>query len=150
MTGTEPLRCPALACGGTLRSESAHGVTVDRCDRCGGMWFDAHELDRWLADYYPDLPQPPEHRIPRRGVGGRPCPRCHKPMDTAGWTGLVLDRCPECHGIFAEAPELSTMEHESLPDGAPFARQLKEFCVSSGWSLLAARAIAVLLIRFLA
>lgn len=134
-----------------MRTDSAHGVTVDRCDRCGGVWFDATELDRWLADFYPDLARPPEHRMPRRGRGGHPCPRCHKAMETAGWTGLVLDRCPECHGIFAEASELGDMEHESVPDrDGPFAIRLKEVLVEGGWAMLTARAIAILVIRVLA
>src|SRR4051812_25663921 len=90
------LRCPALACGGTLVPESGHGITVDRCDRCTGLWFDAKELDRWLADFYADTKDLPEHRMPRRGHGGHPCPHCLQPMDSAGWTGLVLDRCPIC------------------------------------------------------
>ncbi len=72
-------------------------------------------------------------------------------MDTAGWTELVLDRCPECHGIFVEARELTALEHESLlTAGASFASRLREASVSVGWSLLAARAIAVLLLQVLA
>ena len=39
-------RCPA--CGGHLKAEQYHGVTVDRCGECHGVWFDAGEAERLL------------------------------------------------------------------------------------------------------
>jgi uncharacterized protein len=39
-------RCPA--CGGHLKAEQYHGVTVDRCADCGGVWFDAGEAESLL------------------------------------------------------------------------------------------------------
>jgi hypothetical protein len=39
-------RCPA--CGGSLKPEQYHGVTIDRCEDCKGIWFDAGEAESLL------------------------------------------------------------------------------------------------------
>lgn len=39
-------RCPA--CGGHLKPEQYHGVTIDRCGDCKGIWFDAGEAESLL------------------------------------------------------------------------------------------------------
>lgn len=145
---TVPLRCPA--CRATMHPETRAGVTVDRCTRCEALWFDASELDRVLGDAYAATDGPPESRIPRRGIGTRPCPRCVKPLETAGWTGLVLDRCKRCRGLFVEARELLHMEREQLPNEAlTIEARLQGAMVSAGWALLTAQAIAILLLRFM-
>ncbi|MGD2135932.1 MAG: zf-TFIIB domain-containing protein [Gemmatimonadales bacterium] len=41
------MKCPK--CGGDLATQDYHGVQVDRCTECGGMWFDAGEVDDLLA-----------------------------------------------------------------------------------------------------
>src|SRR4051794_23821190 len=40
------MRCPK--CGGQLHTESHHGVDVDRCPDCLGVWFDAGEAETVL------------------------------------------------------------------------------------------------------
>jgi hypothetical protein len=44
-------RCPA--CGGKLKPEEYHTVTIDRCSDCRGVWFDAGEAES-LLDKKPD------------------------------------------------------------------------------------------------
>jgi Zn-finger nucleic acid-binding protein len=134
-----------------MTPETRAGVTVDKCDRCDGLWFDAAELDRWLGDAYTPDARPPESRIPARGLGSRPCPRCHCALDTAGWTGLVLDRCGTCRGLFVEAPEIIRMQHEGLPaETAAFETRFAEAMVQSGWNVLAAAGLARLILQVLA
>jgi hypothetical protein len=36
------MKCPK--CGGTLKTESYHGIDLDRCPDCHGVWLDA---ERW-------------------------------------------------------------------------------------------------------
>jgi len=43
---THHMRCPK--CGGHLAAERYHGVTVDRCPDCKGVWFDAGEAEGLL------------------------------------------------------------------------------------------------------
>src|SRR6185437_3702010 len=145
------MQCPALACGGKLVAERAHGITIDRCDRCSGVWFDAEELDRWLATFYADAAGPVEHRMPRRGYGGHPCPRCHDMMDAAGWTDLVFDRCPLCHGLFVQSRKLTSLESDPPPaHSMSTTLRIKELMVEAGADILAASGIAVLVLRLLA
>lgn len=133
-----------------MTPDTRSGVTVDRCERCDGLWFDAEELDRCLGDAYATEVGPPESRIPARGLGSRPCPRCDRGMNTAGWTGLVLDRCVTCRGIFVEASELLQLQKEGLPEEVgTFESRLAEAMVDAGWTLLLAADLALLIMRFL-
>jgi hypothetical protein len=42
------MRCPK--CGGSLGAEAFHGIQIDRCPDCHGMWFDAGEIDLILKE----------------------------------------------------------------------------------------------------
>ncbi len=50
------MKCPK--CGADLRTEEYHGIQVDRCTECDGLWFDAGEAEQLVAENE------------RRGVGG--------------------------------------------------------------------------------
>jgi Zn-finger nucleic acid-binding protein len=144
------VRCPGPGCRGTMTPETRDGITVDRCERCHGLWFDARELDQWLAGLLPADSPPPEGRIPRRGRGTRQCPHCVETLETAGWTGLVLDRCPNCRGLFVEVHELAQMEGGGLPDErVDFELRLRKALHAVGYTLLSADIILLLLLRFL-
>jgi len=38
------MRCPG--CGALLAEVEDHGISVDRCAQCGGVWLDAGEFDQ--------------------------------------------------------------------------------------------------------
>jgi hypothetical protein len=42
------MKCPK--CGGNLQGEAFHGLQIDRCPDCHGMWFDAGEIEMILKD----------------------------------------------------------------------------------------------------
>ena len=133
-----------------MTPETRFDVTVDRCEECGGLWFDAEELERWLGDAHAGDIGPLESRIPARGVGSRPCPRCTHALGTAGWTALVLDRCDKCRGLFVEAGEFVRLQREGLPEQSDiFESKLTAAFVDIGWTLLAARGLAILIMRLL-
>lgn len=44
MTTGDNLHC--LSCGDTLDQRREHGVTVDYCPSCGGVWLDPGELEQ--------------------------------------------------------------------------------------------------------
>ena len=130
--------------------EGRNGVVGDRCERCRGVWFDGAELDRWLRDVLPDAAESVEDRIPQRGTPSRQCPRCAASTETAGWSGLVLERCPECRGLFVESHELDLLERGAHPDSAQsFEERLKWAMVSAGWTLLTMKGVVIILVRFL-
>jgi len=37
------LHCPK--CDGTLKEVEFDGIQIDKCDKCGGVWLDADELE---------------------------------------------------------------------------------------------------------
>jgi uncharacterized protein with PIN domain len=41
------MKCPK--CGADLTTEDYHGVQIDRCPECNGMWLDAGEAEELLA-----------------------------------------------------------------------------------------------------
>ena len=72
------------------------------------------------------------------------------PLDTAGWSGLVLDRCQRCRGLFVEAHELRRVVVERLPEEASdLAVELRAFCAEHGWTLLAGKGLILVALRFL-
>ena len=130
--------------------ESRNGVVADRCERCRGVWFDGAEIDRWLRDLLPDATESLEERIPDRGTPSRQCPRCIASTETAGWSGLVLDRCPECRGLFVESHELDFLTREGPPASAhSLEERFKAAMVSAGWTMLTVKGVVVILLRFL-
>jgi len=40
------MKCPK--CGGDLKAEEYHGIQVDRCSDCLGVWFDAGEAEQLI------------------------------------------------------------------------------------------------------
>ncbi len=43
---THYMRCPK--CGHDLQTEEYHGLEVDRCTQCNGVWFDTGEAEQLL------------------------------------------------------------------------------------------------------
>jgi hypothetical protein len=41
------MKCPK--CGGDLQAVDHDGIELDRCVDCSGMWFDAGEMDKVIA-----------------------------------------------------------------------------------------------------
>lgn len=41
--GTSSMRCPR--CDGNLLESKFHDVSIDTCEKCGGVWLDAGELE---------------------------------------------------------------------------------------------------------
>ncbi len=50
---THYMKCPKD--GYDLASSQYHGVTIDTCDHCGGMWLDAGELETVAKDDSPNV-----------------------------------------------------------------------------------------------
>ena len=42
--GTSSMKCPR--CDGTLNESKVEEVSVDVCDKCGGVWLDSGELEQ--------------------------------------------------------------------------------------------------------
>jgi|GEM_PF-1140893 len=94
--------CPQ--CHQNFALVTMHQVTVDYCTRCRGYWFDPGELGTVTGTAHDIRAIAASHR-----KGKYCCPIC----DTAMWESiyckpfnLLVDRCPDGHGIYLEQGEL--------------------------------------------
>jgi Zn-finger nucleic acid-binding protein len=99
-------------------------VTLDVCQGgCGGLWFDAHELEQVNQTASADTPPHAEvDRNPDRRVDAkrrRFCTRCpDTPLERKLFSlssGVIMDLCPQCHGIWLDYGELETIRKELYP-----------------------------------
>jgi len=103
------LICPK--CLSDMTELEHQGVTIDVCPGCRGIWLDPGELAQ-LRGAAEDLPG----EVDSIASGTRHletstyiCPRCQGGFDTfeyAPGTGLYIDRCKSCKGIYLDAGEL--------------------------------------------
>lgn len=118
------MHCPA--CKTHLRIIAAADLELDQCPDCHGIWFDKDELKPFLdfALRYRDDVQDADYdpkRLWNSVVGdGEPtyrCPVCDVEMAKFNYavdSNVILDRCPECEGLWVERPE--------IPDLASFVK----------------------------
>lgn len=111
------MKCPA--CKKPLREKGAGGMTLDICyGGCGGIWFDATELDRITAQAATTL-----HSIWSVPVSNvkltepRMCPRHPGQVLERKWFSdskqVEIDQCPQCGGIWLDAGEFSQIFKET-------------------------------------
>ena len=106
------LTCPR--CQAALTPSTLGSVTIDVCDACGGHWYDAGELERIRE--LDERPKEPGGVAPRwvdSKHDAMSCPRCRRPLDTERYaysSDLILDRCPNCNGMWVDAGELDRMD----------------------------------------
>lgn len=102
-------KCETVLLTSTIVSQ----ISVDRCDECGGIWFDDQEL-------IPLLRQNPHLLRPLRGASDTrqltlkkgKCPRdasmllrvySHRNQQ------VVLDSCPQCQGVWLDGGEFDKL-----------------------------------------
>lgn len=126
--------CPI--CQQAMMTRMSHGVEIDLCGRCGGLWLDTGELDLLLTgrfdvggtesamDASAKLPTlcrycNIEHvdgrvdcSVCRRSLGIR-CPVDGRGMHIVRFGELEFDRCSACRGIWVDG-----FEREALGDQA--------------------------------
>ena|SRR5258708_5902143 len=98
-------------------------IEVDECGQCHGTWLDEGELEAIQStverDYRAELGKQPDSvsgaidadRQKKRGVIA--CPKCNAEMDVRAYgmgSQIVIDVCPEGHGMWLDAGELAALE----------------------------------------
>ncbi|HTL55167.1 MAG TPA: zf-TFIIB domain-containing protein [Candidatus Limnocylindrales bacterium] len=127
------MKCPA--CFNALKEIQVGNLKVDACQGgCGGIWFDAFELDRVdeenEAAGEPLLHLRRDDQIVVDTSRKRECPRCggiklHRHFFSAK-RRIEVDQCPNCGGYWLDAAELEqiraeraeTMRTEEIRGGA--------------------------------
>lgn len=113
------MKCPA--CDYDLTEMELGGVNVDACHGgCGGIWFDAFELQR--VDEQREVPAQHLLRIQRDPnlrldhSRKRACPRCDgiklKRHFFSAKKQVEVDHCPNCAGYWLDAGELEKIRTE--------------------------------------
>ncbi|MCW8140070.1 MAG: zf-TFIIB domain-containing protein [Planctomycetota bacterium] len=106
-------------CGGKMEEVVVDDVTIDRCERCGGVWLDAGEADD-LARRGPVSPADEMRRKKydllrqwKTADDPRPtervCPRCDEHLARVNYKqvpGLLVDKCPKDCGLYLDKGEL--------------------------------------------
>ena len=119
------MKCPA--CDYDLTELELAGVKVDACHGgCGGIWFDAFELQR--VDEQREVPSQHLLRVQRDPnlrvdhSRKRACPRCDgvklKRHFFSAKKQVEVDHCPNCAGYWLDAGELEKIRVEKSSEEA--------------------------------
>src|SRR5262245_33288465 len=114
------MNCPK--CNAALRAETYEGTRIDRCQQCKGTWLDegeliailnsreerfsAHVVEEAINTDFAGISAEEERSVER-------CPKCAKQMQAINYSyrsGIVLDRCPDSHGVWLDGPELAKVQ----------------------------------------
>ncbi|MEJ2695948.1 MAG: zf-TFIIB domain-containing protein [Candidatus Sulfobium sp.] len=98
-------------------------ITVHTCPGCGGMWLPKGELEEIEEiaghDYTGELSRIPDvignaYEMARQlNARGFPCPSCGAVTESTEYaycSQVVIDKCPECGGIWLDKGELEAIE----------------------------------------
>nr|BAJ07088.1 rhomboid protein family homolog [uncultured bacterium] len=102
------LQCPD--CSHSMDEHLVHGVTIDWCSECAGIWFDEGELKRYLESSAPDSVRVlPEELFTDLSEGENlTCPRCEDSTARFGMIdGFQFQGCNSCAGVFIGKPHIA-------------------------------------------
>jgi Zn-finger nucleic acid-binding protein len=123
-----------------MEIESYEGVEIDRCPACDGIWLDWKEIGRIVEREEKEFTEKErEEAFRERGVdysAGKTlyCPHCGEGLQKFNYainTGVILDRCPQRHGIWLDKGELAKIqiimeEYDDTLKGKRIAKKVKE------------------------
>lgn len=138
------MKCPR--CKSLLRTIDYEGIAIETCGRCKGEWLDAEELKHIVKAREVRFSSEERRAIAAAtGITGvkvedhdldLPCPKCAGTTDAlnyGGDTGIIIDRCVSCHGIWLDGGEMEKIQmliegwEDGLPDDlAKFGPKLRE------------------------
>ena len=108
------IACPE--CGTKMVEVVEAGVTVDRCPKRHGVWFDLGEVEQHMERSGVDSPGTlSDSDFLISTVGERePCPCCARNEFRLGKIrGVVFQRCGWCGGIFLSSTQLSALKEST-------------------------------------
>ncbi len=126
------MRCPC--CGFGMSEVVYEGVHIHSCGGCGGEFLGGEELAHIVRvremTFCQTIIEEMAQREPTFGIpeedadNGVNCPACGECMDVINYcvdTGIVVDRCTECQGLWLDNEELEKVQAlmERWQDEAP-------------------------------
>ena len=107
----------------TLKQESYEGVAIDVCPHCSGVWLDAGELEalqntqdsdfREVTTSDLDQVRAAEEMGRAQSEDPRSCVVCNAGLvkkEYAFTSQVIIDNCPNGHGMWLDKGELSRLE----------------------------------------
>jgi len=115
------MKCPN--CNGPLRTVDYEGIAVETCDGCNGQWLDDGELGKIVqvrqVRFDPQERRAIAESTTIKGVKLEDvdrdlrCPKCGGTTDAVNYggdSGIIIDRCTSCRGIWVDADELEKIQ----------------------------------------
>ncbi len=115
----ETLNCPK--CSSEMEQVTYRSIEIDRCQACGGLWFDnlEHEQLKQLDGSERIDIGDPEVGKSYNTVDRISCPVCHTRtvrMVDAKQRHIRYESCPACSGVFFDAGEFTDYKKEDWLD----------------------------------
>jgi hypothetical protein len=131
--GAETMVCPN--CQARLQTVQYEGISIETCPKCNGEWLDDRELGKIVR--LREVKFDPEERraiAESTSITGvvledvdrdLKCPKCGGTTDAVNYggdTGIVIDRCNDCRGIWLDGDELEKIQmvvegwNDALPE----------------------------------
>lgn len=110
---TKSHSCPH--CQNTMKTFSQGKTEFEACPSCQGMWFDFGELKdaiSWEKNHHFDLQNIARGDDQSDHASGYICPQCEIIMEEREYaydSGVHIDGCPCCRGIFVSAEDLAAI-----------------------------------------
>lgn len=114
------IKCPK--CGVTMTPITAGDITVDRCEKCLGIWLDEGERLKLLKDRRlvaevdtGDEAVGEQHD----GIRQIDCPHCRVPLfhvTDRAQKHIGFEFCRQCHGSFLDAGELRDLSEFTISE----------------------------------
>lgn len=122
------MNCPA--CKDTLVILELHGIEIDYCTNCSGIWLDAGELELMIDDET-ERAKLIQSLAVVQGIKERKlkCPVCKRKMEKVkhNLVEVIADKCVKNHGIWFDKGELEEIIKSASVNGEnKFTLLLKE------------------------
>ncbi|MEW6075626.1 MAG: zf-TFIIB domain-containing protein [Candidatus Omnitrophota bacterium] len=114
------MQCPR--CNEQLKEMFYEGVTIDTCEKCEGEWLDSGEIIAINKVREKTFSDAEKNKAKGAQKAGKPathsqgplqCPHCKVPMASSNYsysTGIIIDRCPSCNGLWLDKDELEHIQ----------------------------------------
>ncbi len=107
-------------------------LKLEQCFVCNGVWFDAGELKKYLAEDVTIVNSPVADRVMLKEADQKvsQCPRCHvamKKQRASEDPNVTIDVCERCQGIWLDSGELDRLELKDLSHTKRFGVELEHF-----------------------
>jgi Zn-finger nucleic acid-binding protein len=110
------MKCPR--CSAAMETVPIENVQIDRCTKCGGLWFDEFELSDLKAQNGSErIDTGHADKATQRSQTRINCPKCSIPMlrmVDAQQPHIWYETCDECGGSYFDAGEFKELKRHNI------------------------------------